>query len=226
MLPVPRVSPHRQVFANIEVLRANSTGLASAGFMMAFFGAAWWGWGVGGMQGLFHGETVAFFLILALATLLLMSGGTLLSRAASRLPHETSPGAQPRSHAEGKRYGRIFGVVFGVQMVSIALGSMLLNRFHHLEFLLPFVSLVVGAHFFPLARLFAVRLYYATGALLILTSVTVVLAVPVDAMIGNLHAWNALVGLLCAAILWLTGISALLRGRRFLKQAQGAVGAV
>ena len=114
-----------------------------------------------------------------------------------------------------------FGLVVGLEMAIIALGSMLLNRSHHPEFLLPFVSIVVGAHFFPLARLFDVRLYYVTGALLVLVGVTVMLAVPVHTMIGNLHAWNALVGAICAVILWLTGIYALLRGRSFLKQEQG-----
>jgi len=44
-------------------------------------------------------------------------------------------------------------------------------------------------------------------------------------MIGNLHAWDALVGSLCAVVLWLTGIYAELRGRSFLKQAQGQLGA-
>lgn len=61
MISVPRISTNRQAIANVDALRANSTGLASAGFMMAFFGSAWWGWGVGDIQGVFHGETVAFF---------------------------------------------------------------------------------------------------------------------------------------------------------------------
>lgn len=221
MVSVPQVSQSNPTIANGDALRANSMGLASAGFMMAFFGAAWWGWGVGGIRGVFRGETMAFFLTLALATIILVSGGALLSRAAHRLPHETSPAEQARSQAEGKRYSRTFGLVFGVEMATIAFGSLLLNRSHHPELLLPFVSIVVGVHFFPLARLFDVRLYYVTGALLVLTGVTIMLAVPVHTMIGNLHAWNALMGSLCAVILWLTGISALLRGRSFLKQAQG-----
>jgi len=221
MISAPQVSKSNQATANVNALRANSMGLASAGFMMAFFGAAWWGWGVGGIRGVFPGEAAAFFIALACATTILVSGGILLSRAASRLPYETSPAKQASSQAEGKRYGMTFGLVFGLEMAIIALGSMLLNRSHHPEFLLPFVSIVVGAHFFPLARLFDVRLYYVTGALLVLVGVTVMLAVPVHTMIGNLHAWNALVGAICAVILWLTGIYALLRGRSFLKQEQG-----
>ncbi len=223
MASVLRVSATNQPITTVDALRANSMGLASAGFMMAFFGAAWWGWGVGGIRGVFRGETVAFFLVLALATIILVSGGTLLSRAASRLPpHEESFAEQAHGQAEGKRYGMIFGLVFGLEIGIIALGTVLLNRFHHPEFLLPFVAIVVGVHFFPLARLFDVPLYYVTGALFVLAGVTVMLAVPVHTMIGNLHAWNALVGAICAVMLWLTGISALLRGRRFLKQPQGS----
>jgi hypothetical protein len=40
-------------------------------------------------------------------------------------------------------------------------------------------------------------------------------------MIGNLHGWDARVGSICAFILWLAGFYAELRGRSFLKQAQG-----
>jgi len=199
-------------------------GLASAGFIMAFFGVAWWGWGVGGIEGVFFGETAVFFSMLALATIILVSGGILLIRAASRLPRDTSPAGKARGAAEGKRYGRIFGVVFGLEIVIIALGSVLLSVFHHPEFLLPFVALVVGVHFFPLAPLFNVRMYYVTGVLLVLVGVTVMLTVPVTTMIGNLHAWDALVGSICAVILWLTGIYAELRGRSLLKEAQKLLG--
>ena len=207
--------------SDVNILRANLRGLASAGFFMAFFGAAWWGWGVGGIQGVFPGETVIYFLILALATLILLSGGILLLRAASRLPQDTSSPGEAGGGVEGKRYGQMFGLVFGLEIVIIALGSILLNVFHHPEFLLPFVSIVVGAHFFPLAKLFDVRMYYLTGTCLVLVGVVVMLAVPVHTMIGNLHAWDVLVGSLCAVILWITGIYAELRGRSFLKQIQG-----
>lgn len=221
MVSVPRISRSGQAIVNVDALRATSMGLASAGFMMAFFGAAWWAWGVAGIRGVFIGETAAFFLLLAGATIVLVSGSALLSRAARQLPHDPSPPERARGQAEGKRYGVTFGLVFGIEMATIALGSLLLNLPHHPAFLLPFVSIVVGAHFFPLARLFVMRVYYATGGLLVLAGVAVMIAVPVHTMIGNLHAWNALVGSLCAAILWLTGIAALLRGRSFLKQAQG-----
>lgn len=221
MASIPQVSKNSPVTANVDGLRAHSAAFASAGVMMAFFGAMWWVWGVAGIRGVFRGETAAFFLTLACATIILVGGGTLLSRAASREPHDASPAEQTHGRAEGNRYGMTFGAVFGIEMVTIALGSILLNLSHHTEFILPFVSIVVGMHFFPLARLFEVRVYYATGALLVLVGVAVMLAVPVHTMIGNLHAWNALVGSICAVILWLTGIAALLRGRSFLKQARG-----
>lgn len=220
MSSILQVSKGNQTITNVNGLRANVRGLASAGFMMAFFGAAWWGWGVGGIEGVFPGETVAYGSLLALASIILVGGGILLLRAASRLPQETSPAGEASGAAEGKRYGRAFGVVFGLELVIIALGSLLLNVFHHPEFVLPFVSIVVGVHFFPLAALFSVRLYDVTGALLVLTGVTVMLTVPVHTMIGHLHAWDVLVGSICAVILWLTGIFAELRGRSFLKLAQ------
>lgn len=214
------IPTRNQIFTSISALRTQIRGRASAGFLLAFFGAAWWVWGVGGIQGLFSGETVAFYSILALATGILVIGGMLLLAAARRLPRVTSPASEARDAAVGKRY-RAFGGVFGLELVIIALGIVLLNVFHHPEFRLPFVTLVVGVHFLPLARLFAVPLYYVIGVLFVLVSVTAMLAVPVSAMIGNLLAWDVLVGSACAVILWLTGIYSELRGRGLLRQAQG-----
>jgi hypothetical protein len=215
-----QTTTRNQIFTSISALRAQIRGRASAGFLLAFFGAAWWGWGVGGIQELFSGETAAFYSILALATGILVSGGILLLRAARRLPRDTSPARKARDAAVGKRY-RAFGAVFGLEIVIIAVGIVLLNVFHHPEFRLPFVTIVVGVHFLPLARLFTVRLYYVIGVLLVLVSVTVMLVVPVSTLIGNRQAWDVLVGSACAVILWLTGIYSVLRGRRFLRQAQG-----
>jgi Family of unknown function (DUF7010) len=201
-----------QTITSVSALRAAIKGRTSAVYFLAFFGAAWWAWGLAGIQGIFPGETAAFFIVLALAPIILLSGGILLSRAADRLPRDTAPAR--------KRPGRAFGLVFGLEIVIIALSIFLLNVLHHPEFRLPFVAIVVGVHFLPLARIFNVRLYYVVGVLLVLASVAVMLAVPVSTMIGIRSAWDALVGSICAVILWLTGIYAWLRGRSFLEQAQ------
>jgi hypothetical protein len=215
-----KITTRNQLVSSISALRTQIRGRASAGLLLAFFGAAWWGWGVGGIQGLFSGETTAFYSILVLATGILVIGGIFLLRAARRLPRDTSPAGRARDAAVGKR-NRAFGMVFALEMVIIALGVILLNVFHHPEFRLPFVTIVVGVHFLPLARLFAVRLYSVIGILFVLVGVIVVLAVPVSTMIGNLLAWDVLVGSTCAFILWLTGIYSELRGRGLLRQAQG-----
>jgi hypothetical protein len=66
----------------------------------------------------FSGETVVFFSILALVTIILVSGRILLLRAARRLPHDPSPAVKARRAAKGKRYGRTFGLVFGLNEVA------------------------------------------------------------------------------------------------------------
>ncbi len=96
-------------------------------------------------------------------------------------------------------------MIFDLELVIIVLGLVLLNVFHHPEFGLPFAIIVVGIHFLPLARVFAVRLYYGIGVLFVLVGVTIMLAVPAGAMIGNRLAWDVLVGSVSALILWLTG---------------------
>jgi hypothetical protein len=74
----------------------------------------------------------------------------------------------PLGAAEGKRNGILFGIIFGVEGGSIPLASIVLAR-QGLGEWIPFsVALIVGVHFLPLAHLFRVPLYYATGILAVL----------------------------------------------------------
>jgi hypothetical protein len=64
----------------------------------------------------------------------------------------------------GKRIAMWLGIIFGIEIVLIALASILLSVFQADRFIAPTAALIVGIHFFPLARLFRVPVYYLTGA--------------------------------------------------------------
>ena len=56
--------------------------------------------------------------------------------------------------------------------------AILLTIFHLQLFIVPAIATIVGLHLFPLARVFHYPLHYVTGALLLLWSAGVVLALP------------------------------------------------
>lgn len=121
----------------------------------------------------------------------------------------------------GKRFSWIIAFFFLFESIIIGIGSVLLSIFHHPEFLLPSVAIVVGLHFLPLAKIFHIYFYYLTGILLILIGLIVMLFIPVHNMIGNLRAWDVLVDSLSSFTVWVTGIYIELQGRSFLKDEKG-----
>jgi len=121
----------------------------------------------------------------------------------------------PVAAAKGKRDGMWFGIIFGVEGGLIALSSVLLARFG-LDTWIPLAAAaIVGLHFLPLARLFEVRLYYWTGAV-------IVLAVLACSLIRDPSARQLCAGLLMAAVLWLTSAVVLLRARPTQLQTGGS----
>jgi hypothetical protein len=92
--------------------------------------------------------------------------------------------------------------------------SGLLSTTHHNDFTLPVVVLVVGLQFLPLAWLFGVWQYYATGALLGLVAIASVLAILRTVMVNHMALWVAVPATHSALVLWLTAIVVLLAGRQ------------
>jgi hypothetical protein len=93
-----------------------------------------------------------------------------------------------------------------VEAGAIALASNLLSRMHRTDGMFSAVAVIVGLHFFPLARGIPVRQYYATGAALILVGLGGMLLPAPERPIS--------IGLSAAVILWGTAAWRLLEGRR------------
>jgi hypothetical protein len=77
--------------------------------------------------------------------------------------------------------------------------------------------LIVGAHFLPLAPVFNVRLYYVTGALLILASLITLLAIPKSQTVHDVAFWIVVPATCSALILWATAVAILAMGRRIVQ---------
>jgi hypothetical protein len=106
--------------------------------------------------------------------------------------------------AKGKRAGKLFGVIFGMEGGLIALSSTLLARYG-LSIWIPIAAaLIVGLHFIPLAFVFEVPLYYWTGALSVLGAVGC-------SLIGDASARLLFLGLVMTVVLWWTAAWLLLQ---------------
>src|SRR5579864_4156915 len=73
-----------------------------------------------------------------------------------------------REHAQGndsfrKTMGRRFGLISAAEFAGCGVVLLLCIMFHRLDLLAAGISVVVGLHFIPLARLFGFPLYYWTA---------------------------------------------------------------
>ncbi|OIK10777.1 hypothetical protein BIV60_20105 [Bacillus sp. MUM 116] len=194
--------------------RAAVLGIASGVIFMAFFGTLWAGIGIRGLQGW------GFLWLLTLSLLvgvILLIGGIVLIMKSKRLSNKMVEGD---SHG-WKRRNMWFGIIFGLEGVLIAAASAICVSTNHLDLFVPVMALIVGAHFFPLAHLFQVKIYYISGSLLCLLSAITLLTLPVRVTWENhqIVVWWTSVGFGSALILWVTGVSVWLKGHRLLNRA-------
>lgn len=124
----------------------------------AFFGAAWL---ILGALRSGHASFLFFAVVLLIAAsiffLALRHYG--VNRSAREAVAET-PASRRRS--------RWFNIINALQWFAIFLVSNILANLHHGEWIIPAIILIVGLHFFPLARLFCYPPHYITGAVLVL----------------------------------------------------------
>jgi hypothetical protein len=122
--------------------------------------------------------------------------------ASKKIPNVHDPAAA----IKGKRAGKLFGIIFGIEGALIAICSTLLAS-HGLGFWIPIaVAIIVGAHFLPLAYVFEVPLYYWTGTLCVLGVLGCLL-------IRDFGIRVLCAGLVMAAVLWLSALLLLLQTR-------------
>jgi hypothetical protein len=185
-----------------ELPRAALLGLAGGIFFLTFFGAFWGFMSTANMNSAFQ---AAAFLLVGLVTLGFFGIGVMLLRYANTLPKSVSP----VDAAIGKRIAVWFGIIFGIEILLIALANILLSTFQLDLFITPVTALIVGIHFFPLARLFRVPVYYLTGVLLSALALVALVALLLNLPIASpsLYNWSLFVGFGTTLVLWLTVFS-------------------
>ena len=184
-----------------NVSRAAAQGAAGGTFFLTFFGAYWGFFSAVFLRGTFQ---VISFLLVGLVTFAFLATGGLLLWEARALPKE--PSREDRT--QGRSIVRGFSIIFGLEIVLIALASMLLSIFPLSRFIAPTTALIVGMHFIPLARLFRVSVGYVTGALLcVLALIALVALLSGLPLAGSSpYNWSLFVGIGATLVLWLTNI--------------------
>lgn len=133
----------------------------------------------------------------------LAAAGVAILRHAKTLPDWLSPWEAE----QGGCISTYFGIVFGVEFALIAVVAIWLSRLQAYPFIPAAVALIVGIHFFPLARLFRVPGYWITGALLCALALAAIaglsLSLPLDG--ASPYHWSLFVGIGATMVLWLTG---------------------
>ena len=144
-------------------------------------------WALAGISGL--AERPTWWTWAAMAASLVVT--VALIRAAGKPGPDGPDGASPP--------GRAFATVVIVEAVTIAAAVAVLVALDAPAFVPGAVALVVGVHFFALAKVFALPLYHLTGGWLCLVAVVALGVAAVDAPAGQ-----AVAGIGSAAGLWAT----------------------
>jgi hypothetical protein len=99
----------------------------------------------------------------------------------------------------------IFGVIVAIEVVLAGGGAILLSRRGRRELIAPWVALIVGLHFLPMAPLLEFPLFYVVGAL-----VTVAALISVPLARSRDITVSAVTGFLSGSVLLAAAVYALL----------------
>lgn len=128
---------------------------------LGFFAAAWFSWGAGGLSGHWADLLSAgSFAGLALAIL----GGIFAWRARGGPSSMRDPVA-----------GRRFGIVVAITYAVIGLGAVALGGVGQPAYIAPWVGFIVGAHFWPLARVLQDRTLVPLAVVAMLSAVVAII---------------------------------------------------
>ena len=99
----------------------------------------------------------------------------------------------------------VFGIIVGIEVLLAVVGALLLSRRGRQELVAPWVALVVGLHFFPMAPLLGYPLFYVVAALV---TIAALVSVPVARSRGI--TVSAVTGAMCGSILLAAALFSLL----------------
>jgi len=137
-------------------------GIATGLVMMAVFTTAW---AAISYHGLAAGNYWVALVAFPIFSIIFIVNAVRLYKIAPLYPELTSEA----DIAEEKRMGKWFGIIFGAEGLGIFIGINIVVNLGHPELTIPVLALVVGLHFFPLAKVFkrTVDYYLATWSTII-----------------------------------------------------------
>jgi hypothetical protein len=137
-------------------------GIASGLMMMAVFTLIWAGIAYGGLHGTFYELILVVFPVLAIT---FITNAVSLFRIAKHFPKVESE----EDKAEGKKTGMWFGIIFAAEGLGIFIAINIVTNIGHPELTIPVIALVVGLHFYPMAKVFkrTIDYYLATWSTMI-----------------------------------------------------------
>ena len=137
-------------------------GIATGLCMMAFFTLIWAAIAFGGLHGSIYWLALLIFPAFSIVFII---NAIKLFRIAKYFPKLTSEA----DIAEGKKMGKWFGIIFGAEGLGIFIGIKVVVNLGHPDLTFPVMALVVGLHFYPLAKVFkrTIDYYLATWCIII-----------------------------------------------------------
>ncbi|MES2426987.1 MAG: hypothetical protein V4560_08430 [Bacteroidota bacterium] len=138
------------------------TGIGTGLLMMAFFTTMWAGIAGSGLSGAIKYVEIGFFAVLIIGFIASAVYFFIVSKHFPKLSAEADK-------ARGKKEGMWFGIIFGAEGLFIFLGINIAINMGHAELVIPVIALVVGLHFYPMAKIFkrSIDYYIATWSTLI-----------------------------------------------------------
>lgn len=150
--------------------------------VLSFFAVLWWD---AGLQHSDWSPIVTIGIPIAVLAFLFLIG-----KKESETPSK-------RSKQESRRIRRLVGIASGIEVILIIIAVNILMKVGKPELISPIIAIIVGLHFFPLARWKPQKLYYYTGLVLIGTGT-------VGTFISEADLRLKIVCIVSALTLWIT----------------------
>jgi hypothetical protein len=184
------------------------TSIATGLLMMAFFTSMWTGIAYGSLE---HG--IILLILFGIIIITFISFAIYLFSIAKRFPKLESEADK----AEGKRAGKWFGIIFGAEGLGIFVAINIVVNLGHADLTIPVIALVVGLHFYPLAKIFKRTIdYYLATWTTVIAIIAIVLILKKVYPPANVDAF---VGICTAIATSCYGLYMIYTGKRFVKQA-------
>ena|SRR5215470_17017082 len=178
--------------ANLNLVRPMPSGVLIGTLIGTCFAL---GWAIAGLQGLPSRWRAIVFAIALLVSALI--GAAVLWRF--RSAHSVA--------ASGSFDGAIYGWAVTLESLAIVIAVVALRRSALSDYIMPTVAVIVGAHFFALARAMAFgggRVFVWIGSLMCMSAASILSARALSFL--SLPQTIALTGFSCAIILWASAL--------------------